>query len=373
MATLGLGLLLLMGPSVRGENTVAVNEVLKLKGAGVADETIVSFIQGKNLDYDLSADNILRLRDQGVSSAVLNAMLSTTRGATPPVAPSPVPAPIPGAQPAIPASPGVPNAPTVTVTPVMVGGGAPVANPDVAYFQQELTPYGRWILLEDGQHYWQPTIVATTPSWRPYWDRGHWVWTDHGWYWSSDYPWGWAVFHYGRWHLHPHHGWLWYPDRVWGPAWVVWRSGGDYCGWAPLPPGSVYDTVGGHFSFHGRHVEAGFEFGLGLAHFSFCALREFGEPVHRRLYVGPEASVIYNRTVVVNHYSLERGGPGGEARPRVFNHGIEVARVTGARGREFESVRIQDLDTPAPGRAHEHLDPHARTLDVYRPHFNGRR
>ena len=30
--------------------------------------------------------------------------------------------------------------------------------------------------------------------------------------------------------------WVWVPDDVWGPAWVSWRYGDDYVGWAPLPP-----------------------------------------------------------------------------------------------------------------------------------------
>jgi len=62
---------------VRAENAAAVNEVLKLKNAGVNEDTIVAFIQGKNVNYDLSADNILALRDKGVSQAVLNAMLAS--------------------------------------------------------------------------------------------------------------------------------------------------------------------------------------------------------------------------------------------------------------------------------------------------------
>jgi hypothetical protein len=31
-------------------------------------------------------------------------------------------------------------------------------------------------------------------------------------------------------------GWGWVPGTMWGPAWVSWRSGGGYAGWAPLPP-----------------------------------------------------------------------------------------------------------------------------------------
>jgi len=39
------------------------------------------------------------------------------------------------------------------------------------------------------------------------------------------------------------HGWLWIPGSDWGPAWVSWRSGEGYYGWAPLGPG--YDLANG--------------------------------------------------------------------------------------------------------------------------------
>jgi hypothetical protein len=48
--------------------------------------------------------------------------------------------------------------------------------------------------------------------------------------------WGWAPFHYGRWFLHDDYGWLWVPGTEWAPAWVDWRHGDGWVGWAPLPP-----------------------------------------------------------------------------------------------------------------------------------------
>jgi hypothetical protein len=73
----------------------------------------------------------------------------------------------------------------------------------------------------------------------PYYSGGHWAMTDYGWTWVSDYNWGWAPFHYGRWQPLGAHGWCWIPGRIWGPAWVHWRLGGGYVGWAPLPPRGV--------------------------------------------------------------------------------------------------------------------------------------
>ena len=71
-------------------------------------------------------------------------------------------------------------------------------------------------------------------------EYGHWVYTDEwGWYWVSDDDeddWGWVTYHYGRWAFDRRLGWFWVPGDEWAPAWVDWRYGGDYVGWAPLPP-----------------------------------------------------------------------------------------------------------------------------------------
>ena len=84
----GTGIILLLtslwaAPGVQAENTAALNEVLKLKSAGMNEDTILAFVQSRNINYDLTVDTILRLREQGVSSAVLNAMLGSGRAAAP--------------------------------------------------------------------------------------------------------------------------------------------------------------------------------------------------------------------------------------------------------------------------------------------------
>jgi len=341
----------------QAENRAAVNEVLKLKGAGLDEETIVAFVKNKNLNYDLSADDAIRLRDQGLSSSVLNAMLASGKDvSTPPTTLPPSISQTPGSAQPLPPPFGPPGI-----------ASQPAFSPDVAYFYQELDPYGHWIFAEDNQWCWQPAVVVGNAGWRPYWDQGHWVYTDHGWYWASDYPWGWAVFHYGRWHLHPHHGWIWFPDRVWGPAWVAWRTGGDYCGWAPLPPAAHYDAVAGNFLFRGRHVDVSFDFGLDWNHFNFCYLREIGERPRQHFHEEQEIRTIYNQTTVINNYTVVKAGNEGEKHAHIVNHGIDPARVAEVKGRPIEAVKIQDLRSPPPNRAHERLDARKKTLEVYRP------
>ncbi len=102
----------------------------------------------------------------------------------------------------------------------------------VGDFEAPLARYGRWVPSRFGRA-WAPNVGR---DWRPY-TIGRWEQTEqYGWLWQSDEPFGWATYHYGRWGFDDRFGWVWLPDTVWGPAWVAWRDGDDYAGWAPLPP-----------------------------------------------------------------------------------------------------------------------------------------
>src|SRR5258705_7567920 len=102
------------------------------------------------------------------------------------------------------------------------------------YFYDELAPYGTWFHHPRWGDVWKPAGVGR--NFQPY-RRGHWDYTgDYGWLWASDYVWGDIAFHYGRWVYDPFDGWLWVPGYVWSPAWVVYRRGGGYVGWFPMPP-----------------------------------------------------------------------------------------------------------------------------------------
>ncbi|MES3017469.1 MAG: DUF6600 domain-containing protein [Bacteroidota bacterium] len=108
-------------------------------------------------------------------------------------------------------------------------------NVSLETFYEELAPYGVWINDPQYGRVWRPDVDQD--EFRPYYSRGHWEMTKYGNTWVSDYDWGWAPFHYGRWHHQSRRGWVWIPGRQWAPAWVSWRSGGGQYGWAPLGPG----------------------------------------------------------------------------------------------------------------------------------------
>jgi hypothetical protein len=100
-------------------------------------------------------------------------------------------------------------------------------------FYRELSPYGSWINYPGEGYVWVPNVDR---DFRPYASNGHWVYTDEGWTWDSNYPWGWAAFHYGRWMFEDEYGWIWVPGNEWAPAWVTWGQSDGYYGWAPLAP-----------------------------------------------------------------------------------------------------------------------------------------
>jgi hypothetical protein len=133
----------------------------------------------------------------------------------------------------------------VRVPPPVVASAPPVTV-RVDTFDPYLDPYGVWIVVPGSGRVWQPGTQYVGLDFYPYGTGGHWVYTSAGWAFDNDYPFGWAVFHYGRWFRHVDHGWVWVPGNTWAPAWVSWRTGGTYVGWAPLGPA-------GELAFHHRH------------------------------------------------------------------------------------------------------------------------
>ncbi len=178
---------------------------------------------------------------------------------------------------------------------------------DYSLFYDSLRPHGKWVEVDGYGYAFRPGL-ADRPNWRPYVD-GRWAWTDQGWAWDSNEPFGWACYHYGRWVQVSRHGWLWVPGREWAPAWVSWRYGDDCVGWAPLPPGAGRTAVG-----HDCDVQ----YGLGPSSYTFINAGNFG----RTSYVNVSLSVtsitrLFQQTLNVtrivpsNHGSVftQRGGP----------------------------------------------------------------
>ncbi len=194
-------------------------------------------------------------------------------------------------------------------------------------FYSSLEPYGEWVNTADYGMCWRPSGISL--DWRPY-TVGHWVWTEYGWTWVSGYPWGWAPFHYGRWILDSYHGWIWTPGYVWAPAWVQWRWGGGYCGWAPLPPGF-------HFRVDVVVGPDGHDFGVGPGGWSFVYAREMGSARYRFVDRHSFRQVFGDTRNVTRYRFTERG---------VYNVGLpreDVERVSRRPVRTANIVRTNDV------------------------------
>lgn len=124
-------------------------------------------------------------------------------------------------------------APALVRPDVGPGTAAAARRERLKEFTAALAPIGEWLELPRAGKVWRP--VRVEPDWRPYF-HGSWTWTEKGWFWVTDEPWGWATYHYGRWLFHESYGWLWVPGATWAPAWVAWRWSDEAIGWAPLPP-----------------------------------------------------------------------------------------------------------------------------------------
>jgi hypothetical protein len=188
----------------------------------------------------------------------------------------------------------------------------------VEVFNDGLSPYGEWVEVGAYGRVWHPSVAVVGPDFTPYTTGGQWVSTDQGWAFESSYSWGWAPFHYGRWVVEAGYGWVWVPDTVWAPAWVEWRYGGGYVGWAPMGPGYV-TAYAPAFTF----VET--------AHFVA------GDCAHHRL-PAERVNMAYASTVAV-HDQVGHGGARWNAGPRVDMVEHEV-------GAPIQRVRV---NAPRPG------------------------
>ena len=208
---------------------------------------------------------------------------------------------------------------------------AKAADVSVDFFYNNLSG-GSWIEVADYGYCWQPDVVVSNTSWRPYSD-GYWAYTDVGWTWVSYEDFGWATYHYGRWTRLADHGWMWVPGRdedlEWGPAWVSWRTGGDHIGWAPLPPRAGVRFAGGTIS--GR---VDIDFDIGPSYYNFVPVRYIGEPVLRDRIVNVNQNVTYiNQTVNVTNITTKN--------KVVYNYGPDVNVINRQASRPIQRLKLE--------------------------------
>lgn len=207
-------------------------------------------------------------------------------------------------------------------------------------FYDNLSPYGQWIYDPQYGNVWVPNEDG---DFRPYGSRGHWVMTDYGNTWVSDDPWGWACYHYGRWTYNPYYGWVWIPGYEWAPAWVSWRYGGGYCGWAPLGPG----------------ISVGIGYNCPDSWWVFVGPQYMYRPDCFHYWRGPSYNTTYiHQTTIINNYYVDNGthvrynyGPRADVIQRDTHQPVQVYRVS----------QLNRPGAPAVGR---------NTVSLYRPSVN---
>src|SRR5262245_61056807 len=242
---------------------------------------------------------------------------------------------------------------------VTVATLAPAQAQVSAEFQSALEPYGSWQPHPRFGEVWVPYDLP--PGWRPY-TYGRWVYTeDWGWYWVSDEEeadWGWVAFHYGRWVHDRRFGWFWVPGDEWGPAWVDWRRGDDYVGWAPLPPDEVI-----------------YEYASDPTYWIFLPPRYLVAPRVRTFFLPPQRNiVVFRQTVIVNRtVRLEHRDHRGRF---AVNPGISPGIVAAAARRPVQTfdvqprvlastqgvagaVQVRPQDLNRPGQRHQRGQPRA--------------
>jgi len=202
----------------------------------------------------------------------------------------------------------------------------PVQEVSFDYFYSSLSPYGEWIDLQDGVKAWHPYNVS--PEWKPY-SIGRWNWTNNGWYWDSDEPFGWATYHYGRWIDDENYGWIWVPDYTWGPSWVEWRYDNDYVGWAPLPPYASFSlNLGIRFSM-GWHSHYRYWNFVSYGHFCDRSLNHFFIDERR-------VSRFFEHTKYRTNYFSDR--------ERIVNGGIDRSFIERRGGYRIPEREIRTID-----------------------------
>jgi hypothetical protein len=235
-------------------------------------------------------------------------------------------------------------------------------------FYDSLSSQGNWVQTDDYGYVWQPNVQD--PNWAPYTD-GNWVYTDDGWTWNSSEPFGWATYHYGRWVNLAGSGWAWVPGYTWAPAWVSWRYGDGYVGWAPLPPDSFAgidyfgDDSDADFGFHIGGDSDSF-YGIGPAIYIFLPIGCVGyHDYHHWYHNRSDNFALINHTTNVTNINVARGGTasGGRAFTRVTTGGPQVAQVDAASETPVTRATLVRSNSPGTSRLT------GNSLSVFAPHI----
>jgi hypothetical protein len=145
---------------------------------------------------------------------------------------------------------------------------------------------------------------------------------------DDESQWGDVTYHYGRWYDAPSNGWVWIPGTTWAPAWVAWREGGGYCGWAPLPPQAGFGM---------RYSAADADRYVPANQYVYCDERYVTSGRVDQHIVRNDVTIINKTTNITNITYVNN---------HVVNQGMPAANVARATGHSVEPVALVAAATP---------------------------
>ena len=144
------------------------------------------------------------------------------------------------------------------------------------------------------------------------------------------------------------------PGTTWGPAWVAFRYGDPWVGWAPLPPGP-----GWRFDAAPDLTSLNATVSLGSFVWTFVSLQHFAAPDMRsRVLVNAYNPYLVQHTQWSTRYATVGGG--------YVNQSIDLAEVERARGARLPRRHLREAPDLVHGAG---ARVEGEAVVVYRPRF----
>ena len=155
------------------ELSASTMEVVKLHEALMSEAVMATYIQTSEQPFSLDANQMIYLKDIGVSEEMIGLMMERDgflgNGG------SPVPVNLPDNN-------VIADSSVTMDTTAMAEGESPAGmapeslSPTIQktttvtteYFHEQLEPYGAWVHVSDYGWCWRPTVAIRNPGWRPY-------------------------------------------------------------------------------------------------------------------------------------------------------------------------------------------------------------
>jgi hypothetical protein len=189
-------------------------------------------------------------------------------------------------------------------------------------FYDQLNSFGRWVDDPTYGSIWFPNVDE---DFIPYVTNGYWVYSEFGLTWVSDFEWGWAPFHFGRWDYDKVSGWFWVPGYEWASAWVLWRRADGYYGWTQMRPNSSVDRY----------------YDLPHEHWIFVKDNDVDRHDLAKIFVSRNNNtLIFSNSMIIDRVYHDK------KRQEYYFSGPSREEIRRTIGRDMKTVKLVEKDTP---------------------------